>query len=82
MPLDRQLLQWLGDLRRLVVLSKADKLSRAEQAALQKEHPEALPRQRNEPVPGAAGPGAPEARAEAVAPKAWRPSAPTDRSRA
>ena len=42
MPLDRQLLQWLGDLRRLVVLSKADKLSRAEQAALQKEHPEAL----------------------------------------
>ena len=30
MPLDRQLLQWLGDLRRLVVLSKADKLSRSE----------------------------------------------------
>ena len=42
MPLDRQLLQWLGDLRKLVLLSKADKLSRAEQAALQKVHGEAL----------------------------------------
>ncbi|HEX6529364.1 MAG TPA: ribosome biogenesis GTP-binding protein YihA/YsxC [Burkholderiales bacterium] len=42
MPLDRQLLQWLGDLRTLVVLSKADKLSRAEQAALEKDHREAL----------------------------------------
>ena len=42
MPLDRQLLHWLGDLRKLVVLSKADKLSRAEQAVLRKEHGEAL----------------------------------------
>jgi GTP-binding protein len=32
-PLDAQLLDWLGDGRRLVLLSKADKLSRAEQAA-------------------------------------------------
>ena len=32
-PLDRQLLAWLGDIRRLVLLAKADKLSRAEQAA-------------------------------------------------
>jgi GTP-binding protein len=32
-PLDAQLLDWLGDARRLVLLSKADKLSRAEQAA-------------------------------------------------
>ena len=31
--LDEQLLDWLGDTRRLVLLSKADKLSRAEQAA-------------------------------------------------
>jgi len=31
--LDAQLLGWLGDTRRLVVLSKADKLSRAGQAA-------------------------------------------------
>jgi GTP-binding protein len=31
--LDAQLLGWLGDTRRLVLLSKADKLSRAEQAA-------------------------------------------------
>ena len=51
-------------------------------AFLQKEHPEALPRQRNESVPGATTQGAPEVRAEAVASKAWRPSAPTDRSRA
>ena len=42
MPLDRQLLQWLGDLRKLVLLSKADKLSRPEQAALQKAHRDAL----------------------------------------
>jgi GTP-binding protein len=42
MPLDRQLLQWLGDVRRLVLLSKADKLSRAEQAALRKRHGDAL----------------------------------------
>ena len=32
-PLDTQLLHWLGDVRSLVLLSKADKLSRAEQAA-------------------------------------------------
>jgi GTP-binding protein len=31
-PLDLQLLGWLGDLRTLVLLSKADKLTRAEQA--------------------------------------------------
>lgn len=30
-PLDRQLLDWLGDARTLVLLSKADKLSRREQ---------------------------------------------------
>ena len=41
-PLDRQLLQWLGDARKLVLLSKADKLSRAEQAALSKQHSDAL----------------------------------------
>jgi GTP-binding protein len=33
-PLDTQLLEWLGDRRRLLVLAKADKLSRGEQAAL------------------------------------------------
>lgn len=33
-PLDKQLLEWLGDARKLVLLSKADKLSRAEQSAL------------------------------------------------
>jgi GTP-binding protein len=32
-PLDRQLLDWLGDARTLVLLSKADKLSRNEQAS-------------------------------------------------
>jgi GTP-binding protein len=32
-PLDEQLLGWLGRARKLVLLSKADKLSRAEQAA-------------------------------------------------
>ena len=32
-PLDEQLLGWLGGTRKLVLLSKADKLSRAEQAA-------------------------------------------------
>jgi GTP-binding protein len=31
-PLDRQLLQWLGDVPTLLLLAKADKLSRAEQA--------------------------------------------------
>jgi len=35
-PLDRQLLEWLGATRKVVLLSKADKLSRAEQAALKK----------------------------------------------
>ncbi|MFL5033798.1 MAG: ribosome biogenesis GTP-binding protein YihA/YsxC, partial [Microvirga sp.] len=33
-PLDQQLLDWLGDVPRLVLLSKADKLSRTEQAKL------------------------------------------------
>lgn len=32
-PLDTQLLDWLGDARKLVLLSKADKLPRAQQAA-------------------------------------------------
>ena len=32
-PLDRQLLAWLGEARVLLLLTKADKLSRAEQAA-------------------------------------------------
>ncbi|HEX9398260.1 MAG TPA: ribosome biogenesis GTP-binding protein YihA/YsxC [Burkholderiales bacterium] len=32
-PLDRQLLAWLGDARVLLLLTKADKLGRAEQAA-------------------------------------------------
>ena len=36
-PLDRQLLEWLGDARVLVLLSKADKLTRAQQAATLKE---------------------------------------------
>jgi GTP-binding protein len=41
-PLDRQLLDWLGDMRRLLLLSKADKLSRAEQAASAKKFGDAL----------------------------------------
>jgi GTP-binding protein len=41
-PLDQQLLEWLGDTRKLVLLSKADKLSRAEQSALKKAHSDAL----------------------------------------
>lgn len=41
-PLDRQLLGWLGNTRRLLLLSKADKLSRAEQSALAKKFGEAL----------------------------------------
>jgi GTP-binding protein len=41
-PLDQQLLEWLGPTRRLLVLAKADKLSRAEQAALQKRFSDAL----------------------------------------
>jgi GTP-binding protein len=40
--LDEQLLGWLGDVRRLVLLSKADKLSRNEQAALAKKYDAAL----------------------------------------
>jgi GTP-binding protein len=32
-PLDRQLMRWLGDARMLVLLSKADKLGRVDQAA-------------------------------------------------
>jgi GTP-binding protein len=40
--LDRQLLQWLGETRRLVLFSKADKLSRTEQAALRRSFGEAL----------------------------------------
>jgi len=40
--LDEQLLEWLGDSRKLVLLSKADKLSRAEQAALMKSYGDAL----------------------------------------
>jgi GTP-binding protein len=41
-PLDRQLLEWLGNARKIVLLSKADKLSRAEQSALAKKHRDAL----------------------------------------
>ena len=41
--LDAQLLGWLGDTRRLVLLSKADKLSRAEQAATLEKIRAALP---------------------------------------
>jgi len=41
-PLDRQLLEWLGDARRLLLFSKADKLSRAEQATLGKQFSDAL----------------------------------------
>jgi GTP-binding protein len=33
-PLDTQLLNWLGDARKLVLLSKADKLPRAQQSAV------------------------------------------------
>jgi GTP-binding protein len=33
-PLDAQLIEWLGDMRKLLVFSKADKLSRNEQTAL------------------------------------------------
>ena len=40
--LDRQLLQWLGNTRTLILLSKADKLPRAEQAATLKEVRSAL----------------------------------------
>jgi GTP-binding protein len=41
-PLDEQLLGWLGGVRALVLLSKADKLPRAEQAALAKKFGNAL----------------------------------------
>jgi GTP-binding protein EngB required for normal cell division len=41
-PLDQQLLQWLGDAPKLVLLSKADKLSRTEQAALARRFGDAL----------------------------------------
>jgi GTP-binding protein len=41
-PLDAQLLGWLGERRRLLVLAKADKLTRAEQAALKREFTDAL----------------------------------------
>lgn len=41
-PLDQQLLDWWGERPRLILLSKADKLSRTEQAALKKKFSEAL----------------------------------------
>jgi GTP-binding protein len=41
-PLDAQLLEWLGDRRRLLILAKADKLSRGEQAALKGRFADAL----------------------------------------
>jgi GTP-binding protein EngB required for normal cell division len=41
-PLDEQLLAWLGNPRRLVLLSKADKLSRAEQARLARKFADAV----------------------------------------
>jgi GTP-binding protein len=41
-PLDQQLVAWLGDTRKLLLLAKADKLSRAEQSALIKQHEDAL----------------------------------------
>jgi GTP-binding protein len=41
-PLDAQLLEWLGERRRLVLLTKADKLTRAEQAALRRRFVDAL----------------------------------------
>ncbi|HEU4923456.1 MAG TPA: ribosome biogenesis GTP-binding protein YihA/YsxC [Burkholderiales bacterium] len=41
-PLDAQLLEWLGDRRRLLMLTKADKLSRGEQAALKGRFADAL----------------------------------------
>jgi GTP-binding protein len=41
-PLDQQLLDWWAERPRLILLSKADKLSRTEQAALKKTFSEAL----------------------------------------
>lgn len=40
--LDAQLLEWLGERRKLLVLTKADKLTRAEQAALKGQFADAL----------------------------------------
>jgi len=42
MPLDQQLIEWLGDTRKLLLLAKSDKLSRAEQGALRKKFGDAL----------------------------------------
>jgi GTP-binding protein len=44
MPLDRQLLGWLGEAQKLVVLTKADKLSRVEQQKTLQEVRAELPR--------------------------------------
>lgn len=41
-PLDVQLLEWLGERRRLLLLAKADKLTRAEQNALKRKFADAL----------------------------------------
>ncbi|HKU47194.1 MAG TPA: ribosome biogenesis GTP-binding protein YihA/YsxC, partial [Burkholderiales bacterium] len=41
-PLDAQLIEWLGDMRKLLVFSKADKLSRNEQTALARRYREGL----------------------------------------
>ena len=41
-PLDAQLVEWLGDTRKLLLLSKADKLSRSEQTALARRFKDAL----------------------------------------
>ena len=42
MPLDQQLIEWLGDTRKLLLLAKSDKLSRGEQGALRKKLKDAL----------------------------------------
>jgi GTP-binding protein len=44
-PLDMQLIEWLGEMPRLVLLSKADKLSRREQASLMSSVEQRLGRQ-------------------------------------
>jgi GTP-binding protein len=41
-PLDAQLLEWLGERRRLVLLTKADKLTRAEHDALRRKFADGL----------------------------------------
>ena len=41
-PLDKQLLEWLGNRRRLFLLTKADKLARAEQAAVRNHYAEGV----------------------------------------